>query len=42
MYAVITASLFTLLNVVAAVLPWLLVIVPLGWLVRWLVRRRKG
>ena len=42
LYAVITASLFTLLNVVAAVLPWLLVIVPLGWLIRWLVRRRKG
>ena len=42
LYAVTTTSLFALLNLIAALLPWLVILVPLGWLVRRVLRRRRA
>lgn len=41
LYNVSATSLFVLLNLVAAVIPWLIVLVPLGWLARFLVTRHR-
>lgn len=42
LYEVATTSLFMLLNLLAAALPWLLVIGPLVWLIRrWRTQRQK-
>ena len=40
LYNVGSTSLFVLLNFLAAVLPWLVILVPLVWVVRTLLRRR--